>query len=199
MIDLATVLSEMCTSPEVLYNCRITLISSILMFSKFFALGSCLRHGVRYPWRFANCFVGILWSFSCWAFNKAKLWGWMSTQCTVSLIVACFENEGSILFLSGRTFNCTCYDEERTLDCLTLIKLFLLHQDFCLAIPCSHCLLKWQTWNVYSLVTEMLRKLSNITAIYCFVILWIISDWLTPVSSFALLLTAVFLVLFPEL
>lgn len=48
-IDLATVLCEMCTSPEVLYNCRITLISSILMFSNFFALGSCLRHGIRYP------------------------------------------------------------------------------------------------------------------------------------------------------
>lgn len=36
MIDLATVLCERCTSPEVLYNCRITLISSIFMFSNFF-------------------------------------------------------------------------------------------------------------------------------------------------------------------
>lgn len=59
-IDLATVPCKTCTSPEVLYNCRITLISSILMFSNFFALGSCLRHGIRYPWRFPNCFVGIL-------------------------------------------------------------------------------------------------------------------------------------------
>lgn len=60
MIDLATVVCERCTSPEVLYNCRITLISSILMFSNFFALGSCLRHSIRYPWRFPNCFVEIL-------------------------------------------------------------------------------------------------------------------------------------------
>lgn len=61
MIDLATVLCEMCTSPEVLYNCRITFISSIVVFSNFFfALGSCLRHGIRYPWRFPICFVGIL-------------------------------------------------------------------------------------------------------------------------------------------
>lgn len=32
----STVLCERCTSPEVLCNCRITLISSILMFSNFF-------------------------------------------------------------------------------------------------------------------------------------------------------------------
>jgi len=55
----------------------------------------------------------------------------MSIQCAVSLMVGCFVNEGSILFISGRTFDRTCYDKDRTLDRFTLIKLFLLHQGFC--------------------------------------------------------------------